>query len=525
MNFASYFKGAREGRADYQNALNDQERQRDRDLKETQWVDQMVGAYDNRKIADIVANASQAQQNMIRDGISPFEMVTSNMELIKSNPAFAGLSSAGQNKLLKQVGSKYAEIVNTLIDQGEIEQANKVAAAAGLVPPASNREVAITQADTAGLVNAAQNAGVNMTFNQDTGGIVLNGKEYDAQLVAQAVRTANGDYTVAIKTLNDGMVDAAAREAQLDVSQIQILGQLRQLGAVLDADGNAVDANGNIIVPASTMKSRGLDGLLKPAQQPFSFTDDWKDGMPPVGGGIDSPEDVAAARAALDGAPADQAGAALAKALGAPQPQPQVGNGSLEDPTAPETIKDFDPDKYARGKEMMDALTDASLNRLQDIRSNRDPNSNLVVEEVAKLDAVVKALHAGEIQLSPERMQELVIRSGEVRNTYAAAANRKQKATDRSDIVRGRQNAQTFREYTPDDFTRLSIESIDNKRMKSTLKKEIGDISKYLADLQLQLEVPFVRKEDHQAALQHIMTTSETLENLRTAYERAPNVK
>ena len=45
MNFASYFKGAREGRADYQNALNDQERQRDRDLNETQWVDQMVGAY------------------------------------------------------------------------------------------------------------------------------------------------------------------------------------------------------------------------------------------------------------------------------------------------------------------------------------------------------------------------------------------------------------------------------------------------------------------------------------------------
>lgn len=515
MNFASYFKGAREGRVDYQNALDDQERQRDRDQKETRWVDEMVNAYDNRKIADIVANVSQAQQNMTRDGISPYDMVTSNMELIKSNPDFAGLSAAGQNKLLKQVGSKYAEIVNTLIDQGEIEQANKVAAAAGLIPPASNREVAITQADTAGLVNAAQNAGVNMTFNQDTGGIVLNGKEYDAQLVAQAVRTANGDYTVAIKTLNDGMVDAAAREAQLDVSQIQILGQLRQLGAVLDADGNAVDANGNIIVPASTMKSRGLDGLLKPAQQPFSFTDDWKDGMPPVGGAIDSPEKEAEARAALDGAPLDQAGAAIANSL----------SPSLDDETAPQEIQNFDPDKYALGKEMMDDLTSVAVWRMQNIFTKGGANDRLNIEEIAKLDNVIKAVHSGEIQLSPSRMQELVLRASQVRSAHANDIMRKQKKLIHNDVAQGRATAQTFNDFTADDYAKLTLASIDSKQEKAGLKNKINSIALYLEDLQLQLEVPFVRKEDHQAALQHVMTTSETLQNLRTAYERAPNVK
>lgn len=499
MDAMSFYRGAEAGAESYERSQDRQERARQRDLKESEWVDSMTRIADNRAIADLVAPTLNTRQLQARLNLDPATNARNLRESVVSTPEFQAQPARVQNAVLQQLMNQDLQNVQTLLKQGRNEESAALARELGLLEDISQTERTIATGGVTQTIEAirTQFPDTQVSFNPESGTVDFMGLVgISQQDFMNALQANPGDLNSARNQMAGSLAAHQAARVQSSRQDLQASQTQVNAGFTLNEDGSWTSADGAYTIPAERARELGLDALER--------------NVAPV---VETPE-VETPEADLD----------------TPSIDPVIPAGlsaEVEAALAQGPVDDFDSPRFRSGVAVMDQIAELGATILPQITPevasvfgatpSADPAPEALQEYMSKVRDAVEQTQSGVIQLGSAERNQLRSTLTQLRAINARAVipdgMRHQEYINRTN-----QGAAAFRsvfDMPSSERSQLQRNILSgtprNRKRALTAAKRDGDrIKLYLDDLIARSQVPYLNPDDRTQVLQHISTVAKT---------------
>ena len=207
IDFLAIARGSQIARdQSWQERLREQEARR-MELQNVNWQDRLNQRNRNRQTSQYLSSLSANRQRAVDAGLSPAEFLQEQRQQMLADEAFRSFDPETQEQIIGELSANARVTAGNLYNTGRTREALELAQSFGLVPKATNVDVALQTGDAGRILEALNTSrGSNFALNPDNT-VTVNGVDVPVNRLAQ--------YLAATPTNTASVLTPAAEQGAL----------------------------------------------------------------------------------------------------------------------------------------------------------------------------------------------------------------------------------------------------------------------------------------------------------------------